>query len=85
MKLGIYFRWLGQHIRKTRVRHISADEVRAKLGSGEMTLVDATMPAQWRRGHIAGAIHIGFDDRYEASVLPADKKKMLIFYCESAI
>ena len=85
MNLGIYFRWLGQHIRKTRVRHISAPEVRARMGSGEMTLIDASLEAQWRRGHIAGAIYLGFNDRYEESMLPADKKKMLVFYCESAI
>jgi rhodanese-related sulfurtransferase len=85
MNIGILFRWMGQHIRRTKVRHISPAEVRSRLGSGEMTLIDATLRPQWLRGHIAGAIHIGFDDRYEESVLPADKKKMLVFYCESAI
>lgn len=85
MNLGIYFRWLGQHLHRTKVRHISADQLRERMGTGDMTIVDATLDAQWRRGHVPGAIHIGFDDRYEASVLPADKKKMLVFYCESAI
>jgi rhodanese-related sulfurtransferase len=78
-------RWVGQHIRKTPVRHISAEQVHALLGTGKMHLYDACMPAQWQRGHIAGATHIGFDDRYDTAVLPADKKKMLVFYCESAI
>lgn len=85
MNIGILFRWVGQHIRKTPVRHISAADVRSKLGSGTMTLIDATMPAQWRRGHIPGAVYVGFDDRYDPAVLGTDKKKMLVFYCESAI
>lgn len=85
MRIGIYFRWLGQQIRRTKVRHISADELYARMGRGGMTIVDATLDAQWQRGHIPGAIHTGFDDRYDASVLPADKKKMLVFYCESAL
>lgn len=85
MRLGTLVRWVGEHIHKTKVRHISAPEVHEQLGRGTMTLVDATMPAQWKRGHIPGAIYVGFDDRYDPALLPADKKRMLVFYCESAI
>jgi rhodanese-related sulfurtransferase len=85
MTVGIMLRWVREVIFRTKVRHISALEVMRRLGKGEMVLYDATMPAQWKRGHIAGAVYLGFDDRYDASRLPADKKKMLVFYCESAI
>lgn len=85
MTFGIMLRWVKQVFLRTKVRHMSAPEVKRRLGSGEMVLYDATMPAQWKRGHIAGAVYLGFDDRYDASKLPADKKKMLVFYCESAI
>lgn len=85
MRIGIYFRWLGQQIRRTKVGHISAEELRARMSKGGITIVDATLDAQWQRGHIAGAIHTGFDDRYDPSVLPADKKRMLVFYCESPL
>ena len=85
MTVGIVLRWIKQVFFRTKVRHISAPELMQRLGGGEVIVYDATMPAQWKRGHIPGAVYLGFDDRYDPAVLPADKKKMLVFYCESAI
>ena len=84
MKVGTMLAWLGQYVRKAPIREISAEEVFRGLGGGAFTLLDANLRGQWVRGHIPGASYVGMDG-VDASVLPADRNAMLVFYCESAL
>ena len=76
--------WLGQYVRKAPIEEISADEVRKGLGTGRFTLLDANLWGQWVRGHIPGAKYVGMEEELEP-LLPADRKAMLVFYCESSL
>jgi rhodanese-related sulfurtransferase len=84
MKVGTMLAWLGQYVRRAPIREISAAEVLQGLGSGAFTLLDANLHGQWLRGHIPGAKYVGMEGVNE-SVLPADRKAKLIFYCESPL
>jgi hypothetical protein len=84
MKVRTMLAWLGQYVRKTRIGEIPAAEVLRGLGSGAFTLLDANLHGQWLRGHIPGAKYVGMEG-VDESVLPADRKAMLVFYCESAL
>ncbi len=59
---------------------VSLDELRARLREGDFVLLDVRDEAEYRQGHLPGAIHIA-SDRLEASLsqLPADRE--IIAYC----
>ena len=65
------------------VKHISAEEMRALIGShAEYTLVDVREPDEWARGHAAGAVNIPrgvLEWRLEPRVPRKDAK--IIVYC----
>lgn len=82
MKLSTMLAWLGQYVRKAPILEISADEVRRGLGTGAFTLLDANLWGQWVRGHIPGAKYVGMEEDLQR-ILPADRRAMLVFYCES--
>jgi len=62
---------------------ISTNEVKKFMDQKEnMVLIDARTPEEYRDAHIAGAVNIpenGFEQAL--AQLPADKKTLLIFYC----
>lgn len=62
---------------------ISTDELKNYVDQKEnMVLVDARTPQEYRAAHIKGAINIPEKEFDEAAKqLPADKKTLLIFYC----
>lgn len=63
---------------------ITNDEVAALVAKGSgYTLVDCRPPGAYLGGHIPTAISLPFDKFKEkyASMLPADKDSLLIFYC----
>jgi rhodanese-related sulfurtransferase len=67
---------------KSRVREISVDETRRKLGSGKTTVVDVREESEWNAGHIRGAEHLGkgIIERDIEGRVP-DRKAEIILYC----
>lgn len=76
--------WAGQYLRKAPIREIPAQEVRQRMHDGTFTLLDANLWGQWVRGHIPGATWVGLEE-YDPALLPGDKNRMLVFYCESSL
>ncbi len=76
--------WLRQYVRKAPIGEISAQEVYSRIGTGEFVLLDANLRGQWIRGHIPGAKYVGMEG-VTRDVLPSDREKLLVFYCESAL
>jgi len=83
MKISTMFSFLGQYLRKARVREISPQDVLKDLDKGKFLLLDANLRGQWLRGHIPGAKYVGMEEVDEA--LPEDRNAMLVFYCESTL
>ena len=60
---------------------ISLDDLKAAMASGKVTLLDVNGPASYASGHIPGAIDYTAHTSDLASVLPADKKALVVAYC----
>ena len=68
---------------KSRIREITADEVRADLASGaEFTLIDTREESEWSAGHADGALHLGkgIIERDIEMAVP-DEGSKLVLYC----
>ena len=68
---------------RTRVREVTADEVKAKLDKGErFHLVDVREESEWAKGHLPGAVHLGKGviERDIEKAIP-DTKAPLVLYC----
>lgn len=67
---------------KSRVREISVDETRQKLGSGSARVIDVREDSEWAAGHVAGAEHMGRGviERDIEQRIP-DRSTELILYC----
>jgi rhodanese-related sulfurtransferase len=68
---------------KTRVKEADFRDIKKRLDSGEkMILVDTREDAEWARGHIPNAIHLGKGviERDIEKTVP-DKNAPLVLYC----
>ena len=68
---------------KSRVRELTIDEYRARVGRGERyILVDTREDHEWAAGHLPGAIHLskGIIER-DIEKTFADKATPLVCYC----
>jgi len=60
---------------------ITIDQVKAAIAAKNITLLDANGTESWKEGHIPGAIDFAANKAKLASVLPADKKALIVAYC----
>jgi rhodanese-related sulfurtransferase len=68
---------------KTRVKEADFRDIKKRLDAGEkMILVDTREDAEWARGHIPNAIHLGRGviERDIEKTIP-DKNAPLVLYC----
>jgi rhodanese-related sulfurtransferase len=68
---------------KTRINEEDFHETKKRMDAGEkMILVDTREDAEWSRGHIPGAIHLGRGviERDIEKTIP-DKDAQIILYC----
>ena len=68
---------------KTRVRELSVEETRERLSSNSAAkLIDVREDNEWRKGHAAGALHMGRGviERDIETAIP-DHDAELILYC----
>lgn len=65
-----------------KIAAVSIDQLDTMLASGQCTAVDANGDATRKKmGVIPKAILLKDSDAFDASQLPADKQKPLVFYC----
>jgi rhodanese-related sulfurtransferase len=64
-------------------RTISAEELKKTMGTNkQVVVVDARTEQEFRQGHISKAINIPPEKLgMIASLLPKDKKAVIVFYC----
>lgn len=62
------------------VPRITADELRAKMDRGEVTVIDVRDADAFLRGHIPGARHIPLA-RVEGEIDYLPRAKQIVFYC----
>jgi rhodanese-related sulfurtransferase len=69
-------------VARAQLRDVTAAEVRDALTRGTAVVVDARTADEYAQAHIPGAISIPAERvDAEASRLPHDKARPLIFYC----
>lgn len=65
-----------------RVREIDVEEVRRRLESGKVKLIDVREDSEWAAGHARGAEHMGRGViERDIEVRVPDKSAELILYC----
>ena len=62
------------------IRDLTVDEVEALIARGELTVIDNNSEARWQKSHVPTAKWVDFKE-VNASDLPADKERKLVFYC----
>ena len=65
---------------KVAVERISAEDLRERIRSGNVVVVDVRDAASYAQGHIAGAIHIPFST-VESQLDAIPKGKEIVTYC----
>ncbi len=59
---------------------LTVDEVAKLVESGTASIFDNNRQERWKQGHVPGAKWVAFN-KVQASDLPADKSRQLVFYC----
>jgi rhodanese-related sulfurtransferase len=68
---------------KQAVRQVSVQEVRTiTLGKTKGVIADSRTAADYKAGHIPGAISLPVDEKWDGR-LPKDKATLVVFYCGS--
>ena len=67
-------------LRKAKHREISAQELNAKLCSGEAIVVDVREADEFAAGHIPGAVNMPLSE-FQATQLPDPGDKTLVLNC----
>ena len=81
--LGIMTAAVQAHGAENEFTAVSTDQLKAMIDAKkDFTLIDARTTTEYADAHIVGAISIP-ENKFEESVnlLPADKNKLLVFYC----
>ena len=60
---------------------ISISDVKAAISAHKVVLLDANGTETWKSGHIPGAIDFAATQDKLASLLPKDKKALIVAYC----
>ena len=60
---------------------ISIAELKSAIAAKNVTLIDVNGTESWQKGHIPGAVDFGTTQAKLASVLPKDKKALVVAYC----
>ncbi len=61
--------------------NIEINDLKAKIASKQVTLLDANGSDSWKEGHIPGAIDFQSHRNDLGSVLPKDKDALIVAYC----
>ena len=88
-RLFIYlfgFIFLASSLAMAQFPVIGAEDVRTWVtGKSKAVLIDSRLPDEYQQGHIPGAINIPAERmKNEATRLPREKTRPLIFYCRGA-
>ena len=84
MRFNTMTRFLREYVSTTEVQEMSASDVNARLGEPGFHVLDCNWELVWRRGHVPGAVYVGFDT-LPTELLPADLDATLVFYCANAL
>ncbi len=71
---------LGTANAAVEIPKVSVDDVERLMADSTVRIFDANSKSLYAKGHVPGAVNLGFDAVSEKT-LPADKATKLIFYC----
>ena len=60
---------------------ISIDEMKAAIAAKKVTVIDVNGEESYKKGHVPSALEFGAVKEKLASVLPKDKKALVVAYC----
>src|SRR5262245_241692 len=60
---------------------ISIDELKAAIAAKKVTVIDVNGEESYKKGHVPSALEFGAVKDKLASVLPQDKKALVVAYC----
>ena len=63
---------------------ISPAELKCRMATEQIDVVDVNAPGSWERARVPGARHVD-PTLFGAADLPADKKAVLVFYCSGPL
>lgn len=63
---------------------LTVDQVSELIAKNDATVIDANSAGRYRESHLPGAKWLQFN-KFEASDLPADKTRKLVFYCANTM
>lgn len=63
---------------------LAIDQVSELIAKNDVTVVDTNSAGRYRESHLPGAKWLQFN-KIEASDLPADKARKLVFYCANTM
>ncbi len=65
----------------TQYPNIEINDLKPKIGTQRVILLDANGTESWREGHIPGAIDFAANKDKLAQLLPKDKSSLIVAYC----
>jgi hypothetical protein len=70
----------GAEAAKHEFGSLTVDEVAKLVESGTASVFDNNREERWKQSHVPGAKWVAFN-KVQASDLPEDKSRQLVFYC----
>jgi len=65
---------------KEELSSLTVDQVAEHIAKGDVSVIDNNPKDMWQNGHVPTAKWVDFKN-VQASDLPKDKDRMLVFYC----
>jgi rhodanese-related sulfurtransferase len=65
---------------KEELSSLTVDQVAEHIAKGDVSVIDNNPQDMWQKGHVPTAKWVDFKN-VQASDLPKDKDRMLVFYC----
>ena len=65
---------------KEELSSLTVDQVAEHIAKGDVSVIDNNPKDMWQKGHLPTATWVDFKN-VQASDLPKDKDRMLVFYC----
>lgn len=63
----------------------SSEIIKKNINNSEFVLLDVRTPAEFKSGHLEGAINLDYQNNFKIEIQKMDKGKKYLLYCKSGI
>lgn len=67
--------------KETKVVQLKTEELAKLVAEKKAVVIDVNPAERFAKGHVPGAKNVAGADKVDATVLPADKAALVVFYC----